>query len=155
MKRLILSLVVALLIASPALACLIVDIDIKPASCPNPLNLKNKGVLPVAFLGTEEFDVTTIDPATVILWRVGYTGHVVPLRWAYEDVATPFEGEPCDCHVLGPDGYLDLILKFDVPELVATLELDDAVGQTIPLTLDGWLMDGVTHIRGEDCIRVQ
>ena len=156
MKRLILSLVVALLIASPALACLMVDIDIKPASCPNPLNLKNKGVLPVAFLGTEEFDVTTIDPATVILWRLGHTGHVVPLRWAYEDVATPFEGEPCDCHVLGPDGYLDLTLKFDVPELVEKLELDEVAGETIPLILTGKLKEefGGTPIRGEDCISV-
>ena len=31
---------------------LAVDLDIKPGSCPNPLHLESKGVLPVAFLGT-------------------------------------------------------------------------------------------------------
>ena len=34
-----------------------VPIDIKPQSCPNPLNVNSKGVLPVAILGTDTFDV--------------------------------------------------------------------------------------------------
>lgn len=42
-----------------------VPIDIKPQSCPNPINVKSRGVLPVAILGTAEFDVTTIDPASI------------------------------------------------------------------------------------------
>ncbi|MQY56694.1 hypothetical protein GH140_00640, partial [bacterium] len=63
-----------------------VFVDIKPGSCPNPLNLKSKGVLPIAILGTEDFDVTKIDPATLILVREGYEEPgVSPLRWAYED----------------------------------------------------------------------
>jgi hypothetical protein len=44
-----------------------VFVDIKPASWPNPFQLKSKGVLPVAICGTEDFDVTTIDPETIRL----------------------------------------------------------------------------------------
>lgn len=40
-------------------------IDIKPGSDPNAINPRNKGVIPVAAMGTSGFDVTTIDPVTV------------------------------------------------------------------------------------------
>ncbi|MFX0199218.1 MAG: hypothetical protein ACFFCW_24105 [Candidatus Hodarchaeota archaeon] len=135
---------------------IIVAIDIKPESCPNPIKLKSKGVLAVAILSTEDFDVTQIDPASVKLSREGVGVGVAPLRWAYEDVATPFEGELCDCHMLGPDGYLDLTLKFDVPELVEDLELNDVAGETIPLILTGNLKEefGGTLIDGGDCVWV-
>lgn len=133
-----------------------VPIDIKPGSCPNPLNLKSKGVLPVAILGTEDFDVTDIDPATVLLTREGVQDGVAPLRWSYEDVATPFEGELCDCHDLNGDGYMDLSLKFDTQELVAVLALDTEAGNTIPLILLGKLTEeaGGRDIIGSDCIRI-
>ena len=135
-----------------------VDIDVKPGSCPNPLNLKSKGVLPVAVLGTAEFDVTTIDPGTILVNRSceGCVG-VAPIRWSYEDVATPFIGELCDCHDLNGDGYIDLTLKFDTQELVSNLKLDEAAGETVPLTVTGDLKaeNGGTPIEGEDCIRVQ
>src|SRR4030043_264286 len=78
-----------------------VAVDIKPMSWPNPLNVRDKGLLPVAILGTEDFDVTQIDPATILLEGVS------PLRWALQDVGT--EGDP----LLGPDGFIDLTLKFD------------------------------------------
>ena len=141
-----------------AIPCVIqVDVDIKPGSCPNPLNKKSKGVLPVAVLGTEDFDVTTIDPETILLNRsCEVCEGVSPLRWSYEDVATPFEGELCDCHELGGDGILDLTLKFDTQELVEELDLCPLDGETIPLTITGSLKeeDGGTPIEGEDCIWV-
>lgn len=43
----------------------IVDIDIKPDSNPNPINLNNKGVIPVAILTTSGFDATQVDAPTV------------------------------------------------------------------------------------------
>jgi hypothetical protein len=67
-----------------------VFVDIKPGSCPNPFNVKSKGVLPVAILGAEDFDVTMIDPSEILLSRDGIEEGVPPLRWSYEDVATPF-----------------------------------------------------------------
>jgi hypothetical protein len=42
-----------------------VEVDIKPGSEPNPINLKSKGVIPVAILTTDEFDAASIDGATV------------------------------------------------------------------------------------------
>lgn len=68
-----------------------VVVDIKPGSCPNPINVKSKAVLPVAILGTEFLDVIDVDVAAVSLKGVA------PLRFDYEDVATPFDGELCDC----------------------------------------------------------
>jgi hypothetical protein len=133
-----------------------VYIDIKPGSCPNPLNVKSKGVLPLAVLGTAEFDVSNIDPATIQLSREGVEGEIFPLRWSYEDVGTPFEGELCGCHALNGDGIIDLSLKFDMQALVTTLKLGEVKGSTLPLTLTGNLKEefGGTPIEGQDCIRV-
>ncbi len=132
-----------------------VFVDIKPGSCPNPLNTKSKGVLTVAVLGTEDFDVTDIDPGTIRLTREGYE-EVEPLRWSYEDVATPFGGELCECHDLNGDDYLDLTLKFDTQELAMDLSLEAEVGNTIPLILTGNLKEEEcgAPIRGSDCVRV-
>lgn len=123
-----------------------VAVDIKPGSCPNPLNVTKKGVLPVAVLGSEDFDVCTVDPASVRLEGVA------PIRSAYEDVATPFEGELCDCHELGPDGYLDLTLKFDAQEIAGALgHVYD--GDLLPLTLTGKDTSGMS-LFGSDCVLV-
>lgn len=133
------------------------SIDIKPGSCPNPLNLKSKGVLPVAVLGTKELDVKTIDPDTIGLFREGVAERVHPIRYNYEDVATPFEGELCDCHDLNGDGYIDLTLKFSVPESVEILLLKETNRTTIPLSLKANLIEseGGKLIEGIDCIRVK
>jgi hypothetical protein len=112
-----------------------ISIDIKPGSCPNPLNVKDKGVLPVAILGSEEFDVFNIDPASIRLEGVA------PIRSSYEDVSTPV-----------PDSYLDLTLKFEVQEIVAALgEVND--GEEYELTLTGELNNGMP-IEGKDCILI-
>lgn len=136
-----------------------VYVDIKPASWPNPLELKNKGVLPVAICGTEEFDVTTINPETIRLTREGLETEigVAPIRWSYEDIATPYTGEPCGGHDFNGDGYLDLVLKFKTQEVITKLELDAFMDQTIPLIISGYLKEeyGTTPIRGQDCVRIQ
>jgi hypothetical protein len=131
-----------------------VAFDMKPRSCRNPLNVKKMGVSPAAVLGTEEFDVTQIDPASVLL-----EGEVSPLRWALEDVAAPFDGEigdppdPYACTTEGPDGFLDLTLMFDTQELVEALgDVED--GEVRILTLTGKLKDefGGQPIVGEDVV---
>jgi hypothetical protein len=129
-----------------------VPVDIKPMSCPNPLNIIKKGALPVAILGTEEFDVSQIDPVSITLEGVS------PLRWAMEDEAASFEPylgkeDAFDCNEAGPDGYMDLGLKFVAQELVAALgEVSD--GDVIVLHLEGYLMEefGGTPIVGEDVV---
>jgi photosystem II stability/assembly factor-like uncharacterized protein len=121
-----------------------VEIDIKPQSCPNPLNIKSKGVLPVAILGSSSLDVNDIDASSIMLEGV------VPLRSDEKDVATPFEGELCECTDKGADGYDDLTLKFDKKTIVDALgEVNE--GEELELTLTGELRDG-TPIEGMDCV---
>lgn len=124
-------------------------VDIKPQSCPNPLNVGSGGVVSVAILGTEAFYVTQVDPATVLLEGVS------PLRWSVEDVATPYTGEMVDCMsgtTEGPDGFADLVFKFDKQELVNAIgEVSD--GDCLLLTLTGQLFD-TTDISGSDFVRI-
>lgn len=128
-----------------------VAVDVRPGSCPNPLNVTSKGVLSVAVLGTADFDVTQIDPATVTLEGVA------PLRWALEDVATPYEpfvGKTAadDCTTGGPDGYTDLAFKFKTREVTAALgPVTD--GEVRVLGLAGELLDG-RAFTGEDVVVV-
>lgn len=79
-----------------------VDIDIKPGSDPNSINLKSKGVILVAILTTASFDATTVNPSTAVFAGAS------AVHWALEDV--------------DEDGDLDLILHFHSQDtnLVAT-----------------------------------
>ena len=128
-------------------------------ACLNPVNLKSKGILTVAVLGTADFDATQIDPGSVALVRAdGLGGSVDALvgppgpGWAFEDVETPFDGDVCDCHTSEPDGYLDLVLKFRAADTVEELELDDLdSGIWAKLALTGTLLDG-TPFEGSDCV---
>jgi hypothetical protein len=134
-----------------------VDLDIKPGSCPNPINAKSQGVFPVAILGSSEFDVTTIDPDTIILARDGFDS-VQPIRYNYEDVGTPFQGVLCNCTDLDGDGYNDITFKFDTQTLVNNLGLRDVSQmETIELNVKGSLLDenGATPIMGQDCVLVK
>ncbi|MDL1976430.1 MAG: hypothetical protein LWX55_17015 [Deltaproteobacteria bacterium] len=96
--------------------------------------MKSKGVLPVAILGTEDFHVEAIDPEAILLSREGIEEGIAPIRYSYEDVATPFEGELCGCHDRNGDGYMDLTLKFETQELIEQLELNEVAGETISLS---------------------
>jgi dipeptidyl aminopeptidase/acylaminoacyl peptidase len=122
--------------------------DIKPGSCPNLVNLKSKGVLPVAVLGTEEFNITTINLLSIRLQGVA------ALRGSIEDVGTPYADpmDECDCSTGAEDGFADLTLKFDAQELLGALgSVSD--GEIVVLTLTGELSDG-TPIEGKDCITI-
>jgi hypothetical protein len=128
-----------------------VPFDIKPGSCPNPINLKSKGIIPTAIVGTSSFDVTQVDPASLLLEGVS------PLRWAYVDATSPFEPtagkQDCneDCEELCPDGSLDLVLNYDSQEIIATFaDVED--GECLVLHITGNLKDefGGTPIVGED-----
>ncbi len=130
----------------------VVAVDIKPGSCPNPVNVKSKGVLPVVILGTDDYDVTTIDPTSIRL-----TG-VEPLRSSYEDVATSVsDSNDCNCTEEGPDGFLDLTLKFKTQRIVEAVgDVND--GDVLTLELTGVLFDPMpfeTPIEGADCILIR
>jgi hypothetical protein len=74
-----------------------VQIDIKPGSYPNSINLRSKGVVPVAVLTTDNFDASTIDPGTV-----QFAG-ASPVRSTLEDVDR--------------DGDRDMLFHFRTQEL--------------------------------------
>ncbi|OGN96834.1 MAG: hypothetical protein A2Z71_09000 [Chloroflexi bacterium RBG_13_50_21] len=134
-----------------------VSIDIKPLSCPNPIKIKDKGIVPVAILGTEDFDVTQIAPASIYLWYMDQQNNRVhPLRWSYKDVATPYSGDLVDrysCTINGPDGYTDLVLHFANQPVVAMLDPVN-IGNVLILPLAGNLMEdyGGTPIAGADIV---
>ena len=132
---------------------LTVPFDVHPTSCPNPLNCKSQGRTPAAILGTADFDVTQIDPSTILL-----EGSVAPIAWNWEDVATPYEPyigkEDClDCTTEGPDGYLDLTLKFYTQDIFGALG-SPSDGDCLVLTVTGNLLDG-TPFTGEDVIVIR
>lgn len=79
----------------------LVLIDIKPGSDPNSINLKSKGVVPLALLSSQDFDATTIfkgetEPTI-------YFAGAEEVRWAIEDVNS--------------DGLNDVIFHFETTQL--------------------------------------
>ncbi|NIN12133.1 MAG: hypothetical protein GTN78_24670, partial [Gemmatimonadales bacterium] len=84
-----------------------VDIDIKPGSDPNSINLGSNGSVPVAIFSTADFDATTVDPSTVILAdaAVKVRGKGTPMA-AAEDV--------------NGDGLLDLVVHVETSGLALT-----------------------------------
>ena len=125
-----------------------VIIDIKPTSCPNPLNVASTGDIPVAILGTEDFDVSAVDAASIFLEGVP------AIRHNYADVTTPVsDANDCACTTDGPDGFTDLVLEFETQDLVDVLIAKDpdlVEGQVLTLTLTGALING--SIEGTDCV---
>jgi hypothetical protein len=104
---------VPILLGNPAVPGL--AIDIKPGGNPNNINLTSKGVVPVAVLTTDDFDVNSIDPTTV-----EFAG-AVPVRSTLEDV--------------DEDGDLDMLFHFKTEDLV---DLDEnSTEATLTATLLG------------------
>ena len=67
-----------------------VTMDIKPGDVPNTLNLRSRGVVPIAILTTEGFDAASIDPTSL---RFGATGEeAAALRTVLDDVDQ--DGDP-------------------------------------------------------------
>lgn len=139
---------------------IIAALDIKPGSCPNPFNIKvfdkdpwknprslRGGMLPVALLGDSDFDVTRVDVATIELEGAA------PLRHNLEDIAgPPLSQELCACPEPGPDGFMDMELKFrqsDIARVIGSAEH----GEEILLTLAGQLIDGTSFV-ASDCVKI-
>ncbi|MHC4091779.1 MAG: hypothetical protein ACYSVY_16190, partial [Planctomycetota bacterium] len=137
------------------------DLDVRPSSCPNPFNRKSLGLLPIALVGTGNLDVAEVDLTSLLLARAdGVGGSVAPNEGppgphsVFEDVASPFEGELCDCHDYASDGILDLSLKFWTQEVREALELNALpAGATVELVVTGALLDG-TAFEASDCIKL-
>ena len=87
-------------------AAVTVLVDIKPGSDTNPINLRSKGVIPVAILSTASFDATTVDPASV----------------CFGDAEDASQRDCTEAHGKGHledvngDGRLDLLLHFETQQ---------------------------------------
>ena len=132
-------------------------LDVKPGSCPNSFNPGSHGVVPVGLMNADY--VTQVDVSTVRLSRAdGVGGEVAPHEGppgphsVFDDVATPFDGQPCDCHELTGDGIVDLSMKFKTDDVVATLGMFEGEGP-YELVVTGMLLDG-TEFSASDCIRI-
>ena len=130
---------------------LTVNVDIKPQTCPNPINMKMRSghaVIPAAILGSPAFDVTDLDPSTITL------AGVPALRSSIEDVSTPLPPGPgeCECTTEGSDGILDLVLHFNYVAVVQALGPQQN-GAFVPVTVSGQLIDG-TPFTGQDCFLI-
>ena len=110
-----------------------VDIDIKPGSFPNSINLGSGGTVPVAIFSTPAFDATTVDPVTVTL--------------ASAPVKLKGKGSPmASFQDINQDGLLDLVVHVDTTALQLNLADTQAV-------LEGQTVNGI-HIRGTDYVRI-
>ena len=108
-----------------------VTIDIKPGSDPNCFKINGQGVIPVAILGSANFDVYNIDPDTLI-----FGGLTVRVRGN--------KGPLCHIEDTNNDSFLDLVCQFE----------DDAtawIAGDSTATLTGNLLDG-SAIEGTDSI---
>jgi hypothetical protein len=140
-------------------------LDIKPGSCPNPLQVgPGGGVATTVATGVlgNAFDVTQTDLGSVRLSRnvpVSFmtTAEVTPVHITFADVGTPFNAtQPCDCAALGPDGILDLNVQYNKRDLVDTLGLaSDPEGASVPLQVTGLMTGGESIFSAVDCVRIQ
>ncbi len=138
------------LTGSPVMASL----DIRPGSCPNPLNPRSKGVLGVALLGSGDFDVRDVDTSTLGLREFGHGAEgAKPGQSRIWDATThPSGGTECACPDEGADGFEDLHLKFRTEDVVAAMR-PAVKGDVVRLVLEGLLTDGTPFI-AVDCARI-
>lgn len=110
-----------------------VQIDIKPGSFPNSINLGSGGTVPIAIFSTNTFDATTVDPTTVTL-----AGAEVKLRGNGMSMASVQD--------VNDDGLLDLVVHVSTEAFQLSETDTEAV-------LEGQTFSG-TPIRGTDSVRV-
>lgn len=111
-----------------------VEIDIKPGSDPNSINLSSAGSIPVAILSSTDFDATTVEPESVSL--AGARVKLVGKSGKYL----------CHPEDTNGDGLLDLVCQ------VYTAQFMIEEGESVAV-LEAETLAGVP-IRGEDSIRV-
>ena len=115
----------------PSLCSISIEIDINPGSDLNCFNSDGHGIIPVAILGSETFDVTEVDPTTVTLDN--------------QTVKTKGNGDAqASIEDVNDDGFDDLVIK------IMDADGTYAEGEGTA-TLTGELFDG-TPIEGSDSI---
>ncbi len=97
----------------------------------------------IAILGNEGFDVTNIDPETILLGCKSTEKHIAPTRWSYADISPGSKvAALLNPYYSNGDGYQDLLLTFSLQKLINISDLRKNGQETICLTLTGKLKDG-------------
>ena len=120
----------------------VVDIDIKPASDPNSINLRSNGVLPVAIFSTNDFDALLVVEETILFGDPELVGGEEPVGLPASPIRSVVED-------VDGDGLDDLLLFFSVPELDVLASLDELsdLALLIGQTFDGISIEGLDSVR--------
>jgi hypothetical protein len=118
---------------------LIIEIDIKPGSDLSPVGPFSRGIVPVAILGSDTFDVADIDVSTLAFGPAG-----APLAHAN---GPHFEDDADESYDFNDDGFDDLLAHF------LTEESGIAFGDT-EACVTGELLDGTPFEGCDDIITV-
>lgn len=137
-----------------------VGIDLRPRSCRNRWNPQSRGVLPVAIVETDGFDVSQIDLSSIEIARADGTGGSAQLmNWPIgpparlRDIVGEADDDLCGCHSEGPDGNSDLLVAFRSTEITEALDLTMLSPFPVELVVRGRLRDG-SEFEGRDCLNV-
>ena len=140
-------------------------LDIYPGACRNPLNLRNRGVIPIAIVGMEGFDVSQIDVDSITLFLSDQSDQRYVLMLSdrrittvINDVTSPSAAN-CGCAEPNQnrrrgvtDGIDDLVLHISSVDLITMLAIDAVHHpREITLTVNGKLQDGA-FFKATDCI---
>jgi hypothetical protein len=109
-----------------------VSIDIKPGSDSNPINCKSRGVVPVAVLGSMDFDATQVDFSTV--------------RFGPKEAPPVHDGHVEDAN---SDGFVDSVFHFE--SQYAGFALRDTTATLIGETYEGQPFSGADTISTLHC----
>ena len=115
-----------------------VTIDIMRGGPSNRINMKSRGVVPVAILGSETFDVGDIDATTIAFGP----SNASPVHNLADPIV--YAGHLQD---INEDGYVDLVVHFKVQEI--GLKNTDTAAELRAA------IDSVTGIVGSDCVEVK
>jgi hypothetical protein len=142
----------------------VAHLDIKPGSCPNPIQLRGANAAATVSTGVlgNAFDVTQVNLGSVRMQRPPpaafmFDAQVIPIHVTLSDVGTPFHGDsPCDCAAFGPDGILDINVQYNKSDFITVLKLDaETIGSNVPLQVVGISKDAETIFAAVDCVRIQ
>ena len=107
-----------------------VDVKIHPGSDAKSINLKNRGLVPVAILGAASFDIADLDVARLAFGPGG---------------AAPAHKKGGHLEDVNDDGFMDLVSHYRTQEMGLTLEENELC--VTGMMLDGTALDGCQSIQ--------